>query len=85
MSEENWELVYETNDSVEAELLRGLLEANQVPVFLSQEGAGKAYGLTIGRLGRVQILVPESKGEQARQMIADLETGYLQDQTLMDE
>jgi len=85
MSEENWVMVYETNGPVEAELLRGLLEANQIPVFLSQEGAGKAYGITIGRLGRVQILVPESKSELARQTIADLEAGYLQDQTLLDE
>jgi hypothetical protein len=85
MSGETWEVIYETNEPVEAELLRGLLEANQIPAYLSQEGAGKAYGLTIGRLGRVQILVPESRYGQALQLIGDLQSGILQDQRFEGE
>ncbi len=79
MDENQWEIIYETSGPGQAELLRGLLEANEIPVFLSQEGAGRAYGFTIGRLGRVEILVPESKAEQARQLIKDLEAGKFQD------
>ena len=38
MPETNWEVVYETNGSFVAEILRGLLEAQEIPVVLSQEG-----------------------------------------------
>ena len=36
MSEANWEVVYEANGSFLAEMLRGLLEAQEIPVVLSQ-------------------------------------------------
>jgi hypothetical protein len=75
MSEDPWELVMETNGPFEAEMLRGALEANQIPVFLSQEGAGRAFGLTMGTLGLVQILVPHSKAELARKILQDYESG----------
>jgi hypothetical protein len=75
MSDDPWELVMETNGPFEAEMLRGLLEASQIPVFLSQEGAGRAFGLTMGTLGLVQILVPLSKVELARKILQDYESG----------
>ena len=75
MSEDPWEVVMETSGPFEAEMLRGALEASQIPVFLSQEGAGRAFGLTIGTLGRVQILVPLSKIELARKILQDYENG----------
>jgi len=89
MSETDWEVVYEANGSLLAEILRGLLEAQEISVVLSQEGAGRVYGLTVGTLGRVQILVPASDVERAQHIleeyeandIADLDTpdGELQD------
>jgi hypothetical protein len=75
MNEENWEAVYETNGPLEAEILRGLLEANDIPVFLSQEGLGRVYGLTVGPLGIVQILVPKSKAQIARSLLQDYDAG----------
>ena len=73
MSETNWEVVYETNGSFLAEILRGLLEAQEIPVVLSQEGAGRVYGLTVGTLGRVQILVPAHDLERAQQILEEYE------------
>lgn len=75
MGEANWEVVYETEGQFLAEMLRGLLEAQEIPVVLSQEGLGRVYGLTVGPLGRVQILVPVSKLETARQILREFETG----------
>ena len=75
MSEAHWEVVYEANGMLHAELVRGMLEAQEIPVVLSQEGAGKVYGLTIGPLGRVQILVPVSMLERAVQILQTIETG----------
>jgi hypothetical protein len=59
----------------QAELLRGLLEAQGIPAVLSQEGVGKVYSLTVGEFGRVEILVPAQFLEQARQVLDDYNSG----------
>jgi hypothetical protein len=79
MSETGWEVVYETNGSFLAEILRGLLEAQEISVVLSQEGAGRAYGLTVGTLGRVQILVPAPDVERAQHILEEYETSDIAD------
>ena len=75
MSEGKWELVTEVSGELQAGLLRNLLEAQGIQVFLNQEGAGKAYGLTVGPLGQVQVLVPEHQSQQARQIVEDYYAG----------
>lgn len=74
MAESEWEVVYETDGQLQAELLRGLLEAQEIPVVLSQEGIGRVYGLTVGPLATVQILVPGSKAERARSILREYES-----------
>jgi hypothetical protein len=69
MSDERWEVASEVAGDLQAELIRGLLEAQGIRVWLSQEGAGRAYGLSLGLLGRVQILVPSDSVEKARSII----------------
>jgi hypothetical protein len=75
MSEDKWELVIEVSGEFQANLLRNLLEVQGIKVFLNQEGAGKAYGLTVGPLGQVQILVPEYQSQEARQIVDDYYAG----------
>jgi hypothetical protein len=71
---------------LQAELLRGLLEAQEIPVWLNQEGAGKAYGLTVAGLGNVQILVPSDVEDQARTVLKDYYAGQYEDVELnMDD
>lgn len=77
MSETDWEVVYETNGSFLAEIIRGLLEAQEIDVVLSQEGAGRAYGLTVGTLGRVQILVPTKDLDRAQRILEEYETSTM--------
>jgi hypothetical protein len=84
MSEIKWEVVYEMNGSFLAEILRGLLEAQEIPVVLSQEGAGRVYGLTVGTLGRVQILVPAPDLERAQHILVEYETGNTTDLGMID-
>ncbi len=71
MSDVRWEVADEVAGDLQAELLRGLLEAQGIRVWLSQEGAGRVYGLALGRLGRVQILVPTDEVEKARSILED--------------
>ena len=75
MDTETWQVVAEISGEVQAELLRGLLEAQGIQVLLNQEGAGRAYGLAIGSLGTVQILTPKSSAEIARQVLSDYYSG----------
>ena len=75
MTEDKWELITTVSGELQADLLRGLLEAGGIKVFLNQEGAGKVYGLTMGPLGEVQVLVPENQSEVARQIVDDYYAG----------
>lgn len=75
MSEEKWTVIAEIYGELQAELIRGLLDAQGVRVFLNQEGAGRAYGLSVGPLGLVQLLVPESQSQLAEQILADYSSG----------
>ena len=71
MSEENWQVIEEVGGDLQAEILRGLLEAQGIQVLLSQEGiAHFAYSLTVGPLSTVQILVPTSQLEAAAKTMA---------------
>jgi hypothetical protein len=73
---EDVEIVESTAGDIQAEILRGFLEAQGFKVFLSQEGAGHSvYAMTVGELGRVDILVPASQAEAARQVLEDYRAG----------
>ncbi len=78
MIEIQWEVVDEVAGDLQAEILKGLLEAQEIQVWLSQEGAGKAYGVGLGALGRVQILVPDYSAEAARQILDEYYSGKLE-------
>jgi hypothetical protein len=51
-------------------------------VWLSQEGASRAYSLGIGALGRVQILVPSDMSERARSILEDYYAGKYESESL---
>ena len=77
MSEREWVLVDEVSAGIQAEILRGLLEANGITVWLNQEGAGRAYGITIPALGAVQILVPSDVEKRALELLNAYYSGEL--------
>jgi hypothetical protein len=75
MTEGKWEVVTTVSGSMQADILRTLLESRDIEVFLNQEGAGRVYGINVGPLGEVQILVPESQSREARQILDDYYAG----------
>lgn len=85
MPEQNWEVIDEVAGDIQAEMLRGLLEAQGFRVWLSQEGAGRAYGLTLSKLGAVQILVPSDSAESARHVLDDYYAGFYEKENLQSE
>ena len=64
-------VVDKVSGRTEAEILRSYLQAIGVQCELSQEAAGWVYGMGVGPLAEVEILVPSSQGKQARQALKE--------------
>ena len=58
---------------LEAQIIKGRLESEGVPVLLSYESAGLIYGLTIDGLGEVKIMVPRHLAAEAREILGVVE------------
>ena len=83
MPEHSWVVVETVTGSLNAEILRGLLQAQGIDVMLSQEGAGRALGLEVGPMGEVDILVSPENVQVARKLIDESYSGtnIAQDET----
>lgn len=62
-------------DPVEAELLRGLLEAQELKVVLSKEAVGQVWGLTIGSAAETDVYVPSDQEAAARAIVREYFAG----------
>ena len=71
--------VYVANGQLDAEMVRGFLEASGIPAIISQESVGKVYGLASGPLGEVNILVPAEYSRDALDLLKSMERGDLID------
>ncbi len=69
--------VYQVSGQLEGELIKAFLEANDIPTGVAQESAGIVYGLTIGALGTVDILVSEENVAKARHLLEEYQSGKL--------
>lgn len=67
--ETQWEVVYETSGIAPAEIIAQRLQAEGVPARAWQEGAGQAFGLTVGLLGTGYVVVPKPYVEQALEIL----------------
>jgi hypothetical protein len=54
---------------MEAQIIKGRLESEGIPVLLSYESAGLIYGLTVDGLGEVKIMVPKHLAEEAKEIL----------------
>jgi hypothetical protein len=65
-----WVTVAEVYNQDEAQLINGLLSMAEIPVKVEREPAGGLYGLTIGPLAKIQILVPIDRIADAEKILA---------------
>jgi hypothetical protein len=72
-------VVETTSGMIEAEILRGLLQAKGITVWLLQESAGRAIGLSVGPLGQVDLMVPADQAAEATKVLDDYHAGRLMD------
>ena len=71
MSDDALKKLVVLNDPSEAEVLRGLLEAQGIQVMLSKEGASTVYGLTAGAFAEIEVFVPQSQSEEAERILEE--------------
>jgi hypothetical protein len=71
-------VIQSVSDYLEAEILRSLLESRGIRVVLSRESASTAIGLTVGPLAEVDLLVPKSQMEEAKNILNDYYKGNLE-------
>jgi hypothetical protein len=62
--------VYIASGQPEAEIVKGRLESEGIPAVLRYESAGIVYGLTINGLGQVEVQVPASLAQHAREVLS---------------
>lgn len=67
----DWVEVYSTTEPMEAELLKGLLETNQIPVLIQARGQ-KALGFIFGSaaVGEFLLKVPPDLADLAGELLA---------------
>jgi hypothetical protein len=78
MTYKEWVVVESVPGDLQAEILRGLLEAQGIPVLLSRESAGRAIGLGVGPLGEVIILVHAENQQDALSVLANYRAGLFE-------
>ena len=70
-SEVQWVEVAQTMGLAQAQILAGRLQAEGIPSYAWQEGAGQAAGLIVGLLGAGHVMVPEKHEERALDILSD--------------
>ena len=68
------EVVFVANGMLEAESVKILLESFGITAYTNQESAGTVYGLTVGPLGEVEVIVPPEQVDDARKIIAEMKS-----------
>ena len=58
-----------TARQIEAQIIKGRLENEGIPVLLSYDSSSVVFGFTVDGLGEVKIMVPERFAEQAREIL----------------
>lgn len=74
--DEKWDRVAVAPGMVTADIIRGRLETEGIPVKLRYESAGRIYALTLDGLGEVEVLVPSDRLQRAREILAQV---YIED------
>jgi len=70
MRDERWTVVLVTYDSIEAEIIKDLLESGGVQVVLRSSKVSP-YPVNIGKIGEIKILVRDEDKEIAEKLIKE--------------
>ncbi|MCB9148140.1 MAG: DUF2007 domain-containing protein [Caldilineaceae bacterium] len=62
-------VVWEANNKLEAEIVKGRLESEGIPAIIRGEVLGSIVGLTTGSLAATDVLVPAPLAEKALELL----------------
>ena len=65
---DNWVEIIDTNDEIEAQIVKNILEAENIPVVMNSMKI-RPYPVSIGRIGEVRLFVKAKDIEKARDVI----------------
>lgn len=68
-SEQEPVVVWEAANLMEAQVVKGRLESEDIPAFIRGEALGALYGLTTVGLARADVLVPAPLAGKAREIL----------------
>jgi hypothetical protein len=77
--------VYNAAGQLEAEMIKSFLQAHEIIAVLNQESVGRTYGLSVGPLGLVEVLVHETQVSEALALLNAMDHGELVDQILTND
>ncbi len=63
--------VYVSQGPLGAEVAKSKLAAEGIPALLRYQAVGRALGLTVDGLGRVEVCVPADQAERAREVLEE--------------
>jgi hypothetical protein len=72
---QSWYVVAHAAGITEAEIVAGLLRSAGIPVFLFREASSTAIPLSVGPLGGVDVVVPESYYAEATALVDEDDDG----------
>ena len=61
--------VYRAANDLEAQVVKGFLESNGIPVALRGEALGTTLAVSVGHLAEVSVLVPEALAPRALELL----------------
>jgi hypothetical protein len=70
MKDDAWTVIYVTYDSLEAEMIKDLLESGEIPVVLRSSKVSP-YPVNVGKIGEIKILVNDDDKEIAEKLIKE--------------
>ena len=74
---------YKGHGKLDAESIKGFLEAQGIPAFLDITPLSQIYGFTVGELGRVGVMVSSENETKALHLLEAIEQGEFEDEVLM--
>jgi hypothetical protein len=68
---DNFVQVYKANGEAEAQIIKGKLESNGIPVLLKSLAAPSVHAFVVDGLGEYRVMVPASLAEDAKNLLED--------------
>ncbi len=72
--DKDWVELLVTDDPLEAEMIKDLLESGEIPVVLRSSKV-TPYPVNIGKMGEIKIMVRNEDKEQAEEVLKEIDHG----------